>query len=90
MVVTPRANATRIERVDGGALRVRVSAPPVDGAANAALVRYLAEVLGVPKSSVDVVAGASGRRKRIRVAGMTPDQVIERLERVVSVTPSGG
>ena len=69
---------------------MRVAAPPVDGAANAALVRFLADVLGVQKSSVDVVAGASRRRKRVAIAGLTPDQVIGRLERVGGVAPSGG
>lgn len=81
VVVTPRASVTKIERVEGRVLRVRVAAPPVDGAANAALVRYLADVLGVARSSVEVVTGANGRRKRVAVAGVAPEQIVERLAR---------
>jgi len=60
-------------------LVVRVSAPPVDGAANAAVVETLAKALGVPKSRLEITAGATGRRKRVRVAGLTPDELAERI-----------
>ena len=80
VVVTPRASVTAIDRVEGNVLRVRVAAPPVDGAANAALVRFLADVVGVARSGVAIVAGASGRRKRVAFAGVAPDQLIGRLE----------
>ena len=55
-----------------GALRVRVAAPPVDGAANASLIRLLAAALGVPPSTIRIVAGESGRRKVVEVDGLAP------------------
>jgi uncharacterized protein YggU (UPF0235/DUF167 family) len=55
-----------------GALRVRVSAPPVDGAANAALVRVVAEALGIAKGRVRLVVGATARHKLIEIEGVEP------------------
>jgi uncharacterized protein YggU (UPF0235/DUF167 family) len=57
---------------------VRVAAPPVEGAANQALVRVLAEELGLARRSVRLVAGAAGRQKLIVVEGMTPDELVAR------------
>jgi uncharacterized protein (TIGR00251 family) len=68
--LTPRADRDAITLVDG-ALRARVTAPPVDGQANAALVKLLARSLGVPKSRVRVVRGQSARDKVVRVDGLT-------------------
>ena len=65
--LTPRADRDAIDGVGDGALRVRVSAPPVDGAANVALVRLIASELKVPKSSVWIVSGESSRSKVIAV-----------------------
>jgi uncharacterized protein (TIGR00251 family) len=64
--------------VHDGALRVRLHAPPVDGAANDALVDFLAEQLAVPRRSVRIVTGASSRLKTVEVAGVTTSDV-ERL-----------
>ncbi len=61
-----------------GALRVRVAAPPVEGAANQALVRVLAEELGIARRSVRLVAGAAGRQKLIVVEGIAPEQIVAR------------
>jgi len=58
-----------------GALRVRVAAPPIEGAANQALVRVLAEELGVARRSVRLVAGAAGRQKLVVVEGVEPDTI---------------
>jgi len=68
--VQPRASRTEVVGMHGDALKVRVAAPPVEGAANEELVRFLARQLGVPASAVRVVAGESGRRKVIDVAGL--------------------
>jgi uncharacterized protein len=77
--VTPRSGRTEITGVDDdGILRIRVSATPVDGAANAAAVRLVAAELHVPPSSVEVVSGASSRHKRLRVHGSGPARVLER------------
>ncbi len=67
--VQPRASRTAVVGVHGGALRVRLQAPPVDGAANAALVEHLAEALDVPRRAVRVVAGGTARGKTVEVEG---------------------
>jgi uncharacterized protein YggU (UPF0235/DUF167 family) len=67
--------------VDGvldGVLRVRVAAPPVEGAANEALLRLIADELGVPRRDVRLVAGAGGRTKVLVVDDVAPDRVLER------------
>ncbi len=61
-----------------GSLHARVTAPPVEGAANQALLRLIAAELGVARRSVRLVAGAAGRQKLIVVEGLTPDEVIAR------------
>jgi uncharacterized protein len=68
--LTPRAGGDRIDGVTDGVLRVRVSAPPVDGAANDALVRLLAATLGVPAGRVHVARGRRGRDKVIEIDGL--------------------
>ena len=62
-----------------GELRVRLKAPPVNGQANEALRRLLAKQLGVPASCVEIAGGATSRHKRVRVAGITADEVRARL-----------
>lgn len=69
--VQPRATRSEIVGLHGTALKVRLQAPPVDGAANEALVTLLAERLGVARRAVRVVAGASARAKTVEVDGTT-------------------
>ncbi len=69
VLVQPRASRTRVAGEHGGRLKIQLAAPPVDGEANAALVEFLAEALGVRKADVEVVRGESGRRKTVRVTG---------------------
>lgn len=76
--LTPRGGRDAIEGVVGGALRARVAAAPVDGAANDALCRLVARELDVAPSTVEIVAGASGRRKRIAVHGIGPATILAR------------
>lgn len=66
--VMPNAAKTQMQGLHDGALRVRLHAPPVDGKANLALQTWLAQTLGVPKSAVELVRGATARRKQLRVA----------------------
>ena len=68
--VQPRASRTEIVGWHGDAIKICVAAPPVDGAANAELVRFLAEALGVPRSAVRVASGRSGRGKRDSGGGL--------------------
>jgi uncharacterized protein (TIGR00251 family) len=70
LLVVPRASRTRVAGEHGGRLKVQVAAPPVDGEANAALITFLAEALGVRRADVTVAAGEAGRRKTVRVAGV--------------------
>jgi len=73
--VQPRATRSEIVGLHGAALKVRLQAPPVDGAANEALVTLLAERLGVARRAVRVVAGASSRAKTVELDGTTEDAV---------------
>lgn len=66
--VVPNAARTQIQGLHDGALRVRLHAPPVDGKANLALQAWLAGTLDIPKSAVELMRGASARRKQLRVA----------------------
>lgn len=79
LVIVPRAGQTAIAGVDGEALRVRVAAPPVEGAANAELLRFLARQTGTPKSSVRLLSGGTGRRKRVLISGSDAGEVVGRL-----------
>ena len=80
--VTPRASKTEILGVAEGRLRVRLQAPPVEGAANAALTEFLAKFLRLPKSAVTVARGETGREKTLRVAGMPAQHLLEKLEKL--------
>lgn len=76
--VQPRASRSEVVGIHGNALKVRLQAPPVDGAANAALVEFLAESLGVPRRAVRVVAGETSRSKVVEVDDLAP-AAVERL-----------
>jgi len=69
--VVPRASQSMIVGEYEGNLRVRISAPPVDGAANEELIRFLAKHFGVGKSRVEMVSGQTSKTKRIRIIGVT-------------------
>ena len=79
LAIQPRASRTELAGVHGDALKIRLTAPPVDGAANEALVRFLAEVLEVPRGAVTITAGQSGRRKTVAVEGISPEVAARRL-----------
>lgn len=68
--VVPRASRSEIVGEHNGALRIRIAAPPVDGAANEELVKLLARALRVPRSAVEITAGHSAKLKTVRVAGL--------------------
>lgn len=78
--VTPRASRNEIvEVMADGTVRIRITASPVDGEANAQLLAFLAEVLNVPKSRLEIVAGLSGRDKLISVLDMDADTAHKRI-----------
>jgi uncharacterized protein len=70
--VQSRASVERLEGVHGAQLRLRLTAPPVDGAANAACLALLAKTLGVARSRVRLQAGEKSRDKVVHIAGVTP------------------
>ncbi len=77
--VIPRASRTEIAGEIGGAVRVRVSSPPVDGAANDVLIRLIAKRLSVPRSAVEIVSGSASRTKLVRVSGVTTERLRDAL-----------
>lgn len=78
--VQPRASRTEVAGPHGDALKVRLAAPPVDGAANDALLRFLADTLGVPRATLTLVSGASSRRKVVVVHNIGTQHAREQLD----------
>ncbi|MHB8217902.1 MAG: DUF167 domain-containing protein [Candidatus Sulfotelmatobacter sp.] len=77
--VHPRAKKNAITGELGDALRVCLTAPPIDGKANQACIEFFAKLLKLPRSSVTIASGHSNRRKVIRVAGLSAEEVRERI-----------
>jgi uncharacterized protein (TIGR00251 family) len=77
--VIPRAGRSEVAGTRDGALLVRINAPPVDGAANAELIVLLADTLEVPRRNITITAGATSKRKRVKVVGITADRATSRL-----------
>lgn len=77
--VVPRAHKSEITGLHGEALKVRLAAPPVEGAANRALVAFLADCLGLRPQQVRIEGGERSRQKRVRIEGLTTAEVLERL-----------
>lgn len=77
--VHPRAKKNAITGELGDALKVSLTAPPIEGRANGACVEFFAKLLKVPRSSVTIASGQTSRHKVIRVAGLTAQQVQDRL-----------
>ncbi|GAB6064907.1 DUF167 domain-containing protein [Deferrisoma palaeochoriense] len=77
--VQPRASKTGPAGLQGDAVKLRVAAPPVEGEANKEIVRFLSKAFRVPRSAVSLVRGETGRRKTVRIEGVTPARVREAL-----------
>ena len=77
--VIPRSSKNSIEWEEG-TLKVRLTAPPVDGTANEALLTLLAQRLGLPKRGIHIVQGATGRHKTIEITGMTPQAIEQKIK----------
>ena len=79
LLVQPRASRTRVVGEHEGRLKIQLAAPPVDGEANAALLAFLAEALDLRRADLALLAGETGRRKRVRAAGMAAGEAAARL-----------
>jgi len=77
--VITRASRNEITSVSGGVLKVRLTAPPVEGAANAVLIEFLAARFGVKRSQVTLVAGHATRQKLVRITGLSAREIERRL-----------
>jgi len=77
--VVPRSSKEGVAGFEGGVVRIRLNAPPVEGKANEALIRFLARAVGVPRSHVTLVTGERGRSKIVRVAGVTREALMAAL-----------
>ena len=82
--VQPRARRNAIAGEMGDALKIALTAPPVEGKANEACVDFLANLLKVPRSSVTIASGESSRNKVVRIAGLRAGEVEERLRAAIS------
>ncbi len=86
--VIPRSSRTQIDEIRDGRLLVRLKQPPVDGAANKALIRLLATDLSVPRRAVQIVAGERARHKSILIEGLTAEKLLDRLAKLREFFPS--
>ena len=77
--VVPRSSREGVAGFEGGVVRIRLNAPPVEGKGNEALVRFLAKTVGVPKSRITLVTGEKGRNKIVRVDGITREALMAAL-----------
>ncbi len=81
VLVQPRASRTRVVGEHDGRLKIALAAPPVDGEANAALVEFLSDELGVRKADVALLDGETSRRKRLAVRGVALTEIMAKLGR---------
>jgi uncharacterized protein (TIGR00251 family) len=79
--VIPRSPRTSVDGMRGAAILVRLAAPPVDGAANDALIAFLSAALGIPRRQITIVSGERSRDKRVRIAGIGTEAAISQLLR---------
>ena len=77
--VTPRASKNEVIGFFGDAVKIKLTAPPVEGKANRALVEFLSDRLDIPVRRIELLAGETGRNKRVSVGGLSADEVCRRL-----------
>ena len=77
--VQPKASRTECVGFYGDSVKVRVAAPPIDGAANEELIRFLADCCSVPRAGISIDTGANSRQKRVHIRGVTVEHVVARL-----------
>lgn len=77
--VMPRSSREEVAGLSEGDVRIRLTAPAIENRANEALVRFLSQALGVPRRQVELLAGERGRRKVVRIHGMSKEEIFRRL-----------
>lgn len=77
--VTPRGSKNEITGRRGDTLCVKITAPPVEGAANAAIIKFIADALGVRKSQIEIISGEKSREKTLKITGLSRGDLIARL-----------
>lgn len=82
--IQPRASKNQVCGVQDNALKIRLTSPPVDGAANKLCREFLADLLDLPKSAVEIVSGETSRHKRVRIATADPDRTLRLLDRMLA------
>jgi hypothetical protein len=80
VIVAPRASKTALAGIHDGALKIRLAAPPVDGAANEELAGFLSRLFGAPKSSFSIVTGQTSKRKTVEARGLKPAEAEKMIE----------
>ncbi|MDD3276666.1 MAG: DUF167 domain-containing protein [Kiritimatiellales bacterium] len=75
----PRAAKNEIQGVHGDALKIRLQAPPVEGKANAALIRFLSDVLDISRAQLSIASGETGRNKSVLITGLSKTDLIKKL-----------
>ena len=84
--VHPRAKKDALTGIHGDALKLALTAPPVEGRANDAVVEFFADLLRLPRSSVTIAAGQTSRNKVVRITGITADALRQRLEQSLATS----
>jgi len=82
--VQPRASRTRLAGMHGNSIKICVTAPPVENKANGAVVHFIADLFGVPKSAVSIKSGGHGRNKKILIHDLDPGEARKTLSRALS------
>lgn len=77
--IQPRSSGNEIVRMEGGGIKIRLTAPPVDNAANEALIEFLADKLSVAKCRIEIISGHASREKAVRITGVSNDEVLRLL-----------
>lgn len=77
--VQPRASKNEIVGIHGDSLKIRLTSPPVEGAANSLLVEFMAKKLGIPKSKIEIVSGEKSRHKTLKIEGVSMEEAVNIL-----------
>jgi len=84
--VQPRAPRTNIVGELGGALKIRLAAPPVDGEANEELIRFLAQIFNLPRKEIEIISGEKSRNKQLRINGISVEQIRRGITKNTKIT----